>query len=143
MTTVAKVLSIKGYKIETIDGRRTVLEAIVMMLERNVGSLIVTLAGRTAGIFTERDYLRRVAIQGRPPRETLVEAVMTRHLTSVSAEMDLSDCLGVMSERQIRQLPVFQDDGLTGIVSEGDLMERLASERKWAMEELLHYIQGR
>lgn len=143
MTTVGVILSIKGHQVETIDHRNTVFEAIGKMVNHNIGSLVVTDEGHVCGIFTERDYLRRVALEGRSSRTTFVQEVMTPRLTTVDADTDLDECLCIMSQRHIRHLPVLREAKLTGIVSSGDIVQRRCSENLAAVAELTLYIQGR
>lgn len=143
MTTVGEILSTKGHQVETIECRHTVFEAIGKMVNHNIGSLIVTEGDSVCGIFTERDYLRRVALEGRSSKSTFVQEVMTPDLTTVEADTDIEECLCLMSQRHIRHLPVFRQARLTGIVSTGDIVQRRACDHQSAVQELTLYIQGR
>ena len=143
MSDVAKLLEEKGSEVLRIDGGATVFDAIRRMVESNVGALLVTERGSVAGIVTERDYLRRVTLEGRTERETLVREIMTSPLVYVTRETSVDECMAVMTERRIRHLPVF-DDGreLVGIVSIGDLVKFKSAEQDFQIKFLTEYIES-
>ena len=143
MSDVAKLLEEKGSEVLRIDGGATVFDAIRRMVESNVGALLVTERGSVAGIVTERDYLRRVTLEGRTERETLVREIMTSPLVYVTPETSVDECMAVMTERRIRHLPVF-DDGreLVGIVSIGDLVKFKSAEQDFQIKFLTEYIES-
>ena len=143
MSDVAKVLEGKGSEVLTIDAAATVFEAIKRMVEANVGALLVTDGGRVAGIITERDYLRRVTLEGRTEEETLVREIMTSPLVYVTPETSVEECMAVMTERRIRHLPVFTDGReLVGIVSIGDLVKFKSKEQGFQIKFLTEYIES-
>jgi CBS domain-containing protein len=143
VSDVAKLLEEKGSEVLRIDGGATVFDAIRRMVESNVGALLVTERGSVAGIVTERDYLRRVTLEGRTERETLVREIMTSPLVYVTPETSVDECMAVMTERRIRHLPVF-DDGreLVGIVSIGDLVKFKSAEQDFQIKFLTEYIES-
>ena len=143
MSDVAKLLEEKGSEVLRIDGGATVFDAIRRMVESNVGALLVTERGSVAGIVTERDYLRRVTLEGRTEEETLVREIMTAPLVYVTPETSVEECMAVMTERRIRHLPVF-DDGreLVGIVSIGDLVKFKSAEQDFQIKFLTEYIES-
>ena len=143
MSDVAKVLEGKGSEVLAIDAQATVFEAIKRMVEANVGALLVTDGGRVAGIVTERDYLRRVTLEGRTEEETLVREIMTSPLVYVTPETSVEECMAVMTERRIRHLPVFADGRkLVGIVSIGDLVKFKSAEQDFQIKVLTEYIES-
>ena len=143
MSDVAKVLEGKGSEVLTIDAEATVFEAIRRMVEANVGALLVTDGGRVAGIVTERDYLRRVTIEGRTEEETPVREIMTSPLVYVTPETSVEECMAVMTERRIRHLPVFAEGrDLVGIVSIGDVVKFKSAEQDFQIKFLTEYIES-
>ena len=144
MSDVAKVLEGKGSEVLTIDADATVFGAIKRMVEANVGALLVTEGGNVAGIVTERDYLRRVTLEGRTEEETLVREIMTsRPLVYVTPETSVEECMAVMTERRIRHLPVFTEGrDLAGIVSIGDVVKFKSAEQDFQIRFLTEYIES-
>ena len=143
MTDVAKVLEEKGGEVLQIEASATVFDAIKRMVESNVGALLVTEDGRVSGIVTERDYLRRVTLEGRTEKETLVREIMTAPLVYATPEMSVEECMAIMTERRIRHVPVFADGReLVGIVSIGDLVKFQSKEQSFQIKFLTDYIES-
>ena len=143
MTDVAKVLEGKGSEVLQIEASATVFDAIKRMVESNVGALLVTDGGRVTGIVTERDYLRRVTLEGRTEKETLVREIMSAPLVYVTPETTVEECMAVMTERRIRHVPVFADGReLVGIVSIGDLVKFQSKEQSFQIKFLTEYIES-
>ena len=143
MSDVAQVLEGKGSEVLTIDAEATVFEAIKRMVGANVGALLVTDGGRVAGIVTERDYLRRVTLEGRTEEETLVREIMTSPLVYVTPETSVEECMAVMTERRIRHLPVFSEGrDLVGVVSIGDVVKFKSAEQDFQIKFLTEYIES-
>jgi CBS domain-containing protein len=143
VSDVAKLLEGKGTDVLQIDADATVFDAIRRMVDANVGALLVTEGGRVAGIVTERDYLRRVTLEGRTEEETLVREIMTSPLVYVTPETSVEECMAVMTERRIRHLPVFTDGReLVGIVSIGDLVKFKSAEQDFQIKFLTEYIES-
>ena len=143
MSDVAKLLEGKGSEVLTIEAEATVFEAIKRMVGANVGALLVTEGGRVAGIVTERDYLRRVTLEGRTEEETLVREIMTSPLVYVTPETSVEECMAVMTERRIRHLPVFAEGrDLVGIVSIGDVVKFKSAEQDFQIKFLTEYIES-
>ena len=142
-STIAGVLDNKGRDVVTIARSATVFEAVSTMVARNVGAICVTENGRMCGIFTERDYLRRVAVEGRTSKDTRVEEVMTSDVVCVGPAGSVNECLGIMSAKRCRHLPVMDDGELVGIVSIGDCVKRIAEDAEFSVEYLSSYIAGR
>lgn len=142
MATVSQLLATKGHTVHTIGRTATVYEAIDQMVAHNVGALIVVDGTDPCGIITERDYLRKIALQGRASRTTFVQDVMSENLAYVDLETDIEDCMSLMTRKRIRHLPVFDGSELVGVLSIGDIVRHLASDRKSQIEQLQQYIQG-
>ena len=143
MSDVAKVLEGKGGEVLRIDADATVFDAIKRMVEANVGALLVMDGGNVSGIITERDYLRRVTLEGRTEKETLVREIMTSPLVYVTPETSVDECMAVMTERRIRHLPVFTEGrDLVGVVSIGDLVKFKSKEQDFQIRFLTEYIES-
>ena len=141
MDVVSQILKQKGGDVLQIEADATVLEAIARMVDGNVGSLLVTDDGRLSGIVTERDYLRRVALEGRTEKDTTVGEIMSAPLVYVTPETTIEECMAVMTERRIRHLPVLGDDGeLVGVVSIGDLVKFRSKQQDFEIKLLNSYI---
>ncbi|MDX1428916.1 MAG: CBS domain-containing protein [Rhodothermales bacterium] len=142
-TTIADVLRLKGGDVLTIGGTATVYEAIEQMEHERVGSIIVMDDDEVVGIFTERDYLRRIVLKGRTSKTTQVQEVMTRELVCVDPSYSVQECMAVMTDRKIRHLPVIDDGRLAGIVSIGDLVKTISDEAQARVHYLTDYITGK
>lgn len=142
MATVSQLLATKGQVVHTIHETATVFEAISKMVGHNVGALVVSTGLVPVGMLTERDYLRKIALQGRSSRTTLVKEVMSEQLISVELDTEIEDCMALMTEKHIRHLPVFSAGRMLGLVSIGDIVKHLANDRKEQIEHLTAYIQG-
>lgn len=142
MADVAKILSEKGTDVLRIEGSATVFEAISAMVDANVGAILVTAddGDRIAGIFTERDYLRRIAVEGRTSRDTLVHEVMTTPVIAVGPETTVEEAMALMTDRRIRHAPVVDGNRLLGIVSIGDLVRQQSQEQSFTIRYLTEYI---
>ena len=143
MSRVADVLSYKGCEVQTIGSDATALEALERMVRHNVGALVVTKGDATIGIFTERDFLRRVVLQGRDPKATRVREVMTERLICTDPDRPVEDCMAVMTQERIRHLPVVASGRLAGLVSIGDVVRHLSAERHVEIRYLTDYITGK
>ena len=141
MDDVASILDTKGSDVLQIEGSATVLDAIKRMVEANVGSLLVFEEGKLAGIVTERDYLRRVTLEGRDEKETPVREIMTAPLVYVTPETSIEECMAVMTERRIRHLPVLTEGrDVAGVVSIGDVVKFQSKQQNAQIRLLTDYI---
>jgi CBS domain-containing protein len=143
MATVADVLEGKGRAVYRIAADATVLDAVRAMVEANVGSLLVTDDGVTAGIVTERDYLRRVTLEGRDERETAVREIMTAPLVVVTPDTSLEECMALMTDRRIRHLPVLEHGEVAAVVSIGDVVKYTSQAQSFELRYLHDYINSR
>jgi CBS domain-containing protein len=140
---LSSILEEKSAEVLQIDGGATVFEAITKMVDSNVGSLLVTEDGEVAGIMTERDYLRRVTLQGRTDKETQVREIMSAPLVVATPETSIDECMAMMTDRRIRHIPVVEDEEVVGVVSIGDLVKFRAKEQAFEIKYLTDYITGR
>jgi CBS domain-containing protein len=143
MNTVLDILEEKGNEIYRIDGDETVLEAVRRMVEANVGSLLVTVGGEITGIVTERDYLRRVAVEGRTDTDTSVREIMSSSLIVVTPQTPIDECMALMTDRRIRHLPVTEGGEVIGMVSIGDLVKFKSKQQSFEIQYLTDYITAR
>jgi CBS domain-containing protein len=140
MNTLSEILDEKGRSVLEIDAEATVFEAVQKMVEHNVGSLLVTEGGDVAGIVTERDYLRRVTLEGRTDRETRVGDIMSGPLVVATPETSVDECMALMTDRRIRHLPVAEDGKVVGLVSIGDLVKFRSKQQSFEIQYLTDYI---
>ena len=135
-----EILEEKGGDVLEIEAEASVFEAVQLMVEMNVGSLLVTEGGEIAGIVTERDYLRRVTLEGRAERETAVREIMSSPLIVASPETTVDECMALMTDRRIRHVPVVEDDQVVGLVSIGDLVKFKSKLQTFEIQYLTNYI---
>jgi len=144
MATVAKILEEKGGAVIRIDGDATVLEAVQAMVEANVGALLVTGSdeNEVQGIFTERDFMRRVAVQGLGERETPVRDVMTSPVVVITPETEVEEAMALMTDRRIRHIPVVENETVVGMISIGDLVRKQSEQQSFQIRYLTEYISA-
>ena len=143
MTTVTALLHDKsGQTVRTLPPDASVLEAIRLMAEHHIGSVLVTEAGRLVGIVTERDYARKVILMGRSSADTRLSDVMSSPVLSVASSDSIEHCMQMMTDHKIRHLPVLDGGNLAGMVSIGDLLKALLELRQREIEQLQQYITG-
>jgi CBS domain-containing protein len=142
MKLVQQLLERKGNDIVTIYRDASVFEAIKLMADRAVGSLLVMDGDDLVGILTERDYARKVILRGRSSETTAVGEIMTGKVITADAEQSVEDCMGVMSKHRIRHLPVVNGGKVIGIISIGDLVNAIISDQQDEIEQLGNYISG-
>ena len=143
-TLISQLLMEKGREVLTIAPTATVFEAVKLMDEKSVGSLVILNSrGRLAGIFVERDALQRVLLAGKSAMTEPVQAVMTRKVIVARPEMTVDQCLALMTEQRVRHLPVIdQEQKLVGLVSMGDLVKFISAEQMAMIRNLENYIEG-
>ena len=140
--TVDAILKQKGSRVWTIPAEATVFEAIQLMAARNVGALVVMSGDRIEGIFTERDYTRKVALQGKSSKDTPVSAILSARLVVVAPDSTIEECMRLMTENRVRHQPVLSDGRLAGLVSIGDLVNWIISAQSVEIDQLHNYISG-
>ena len=140
--TIASILNNKGRQIWSIEPEATIYDAIAMMAEKSVGALLVCSSGKLVGIISERDYARKVILQGKSSKDTLVREIMTSPVVFVSLQHTVDECMGIMTKHRFRHLPVVQEDAVVGVVSIGDLVKWIISGQAQTIQELEGYITG-
>ena len=142
MSTIMEVLNRKGSSVLTVPGSTSVLDAIGKMSEANIGAIVIQDGGQPAGIFTERDYLRKISLEGRSSSDTPVSAVMSSPLITAPPEESTRTAMETMTERRCRHLVIVDDGRMVGLVSLGDLVKHLLVEAEAEVEQLSGYIAG-
>jgi len=142
MKKVSDILSRKGANVIAIDGGTTVLDALKLMSDKNIGSVVITEDGDYAGLLTERDYARKVILQGKSSLETQVRDIMSTNFPRMIPGNSVETCMHVMSENNIRYLPVFNGERLCGIVSISDVVTETILSHEETIEHLKSYIQS-
>ncbi len=142
MTTLKMLLDGKGHDVWSVHPDDTVLDAIKVLAEKNIGALIVIEDDKPVGIFTERDYARNVFLKGKSSPETPVRDIMVSPVICVSPDKTVDECMAVMTVRRFRHLPVIDGDELVGMVSIGDLVKSVIAEQKFTIEQMEHYIHS-
>ncbi len=140
MGKVRNILQSKNESIFTVGPDITVYRAIELMCEKNIGAIIIEDYGRLAGIFTERDYARKVVLKGRSSKDTLVSELMSRDPFTVNSDTSVDDCMALMNDKHIRHLPVVDKGTIMGVVSVGDIIRFMIEEQKTIIEHLENYI---
>jgi CBS domain-containing protein len=135
-----EILEEKGSDVLKVGAEASVFEAVQLMVEKNVGSLLVTERGDITGIVTERDYLRRVTLEGRTDRETPVREIMSSPLIVASPETTVDECMALMTDRRIRHVPVVEEGKVVGLVSIGDLVKFKSKLQTFQIQFLNDYI---
>ena len=143
MTTVTDILKSKASPtLHTVDPAASVLEAVHLMAQQNIGALVVVEHDQVVGMLTERDYARKVALRDRASRDTPVRDIMTSPVMYVHPLQTSEECMALMTENRLRHLPVMDDGKLVGLISIGDLVKDIISEQRFIIEQLEHYIAG-
>jgi CBS domain-containing protein len=143
MTTVRQVLQSKGAQVWSMPPKATVFRVLELMAEKDVGAvLVVDEAGRPVGIFTERDYARKVVLKGRLSRDVAVGELMSAKVIVIAPDVTLEDCMQIMTARKIRHLPVMEGEQLVGMISIGDVVKHLLADSKFTIQQLERYIVG-
>ena len=142
MKLVQHLLDSKGNAVISIAPDRSVLDAIKLMAEKGIGSLVVLDGDRLAGILSERDYARKVILKGRASDTTRVADIMTSDVITTTPAETIDRCMQVMTDRKCRHLPVVVEDKVVGVVSIGDLVQAIIADQKAEIEQLEHYISG-
>lgn len=142
MTTVNIILGNKGNQVWSIEPGAQVFEALEMMAEKNVGALLVIEEQNIVGIMSERDYARKVILKGKSSKSTPVSEIMTSEVLYVTPSQSIEECLALMTIKKVRHLPVLENDELVGIVSIGDVVNEIISEKMLLINQLEKYIRG-
>ena len=142
MKTVRDLLEGKGRDVWSVAPDSTVYDALKLMAERGIGAVLVLDGKKVAGILSERDYARQVVLKGKASKDTPVREIMTTRVVFIGPERSAEDCMAVMTDKRIRHLPVLDGDDLLGILSIGDVVKAVISEKQFQIEQLETYIRS-
>jgi CBS domain-containing protein len=142
MGTVRNILQVKGNAVHSVSPDTSVYDALESLEEKNLGALVVVDNGKLVGIFTERDYARKVILKGRSSKDTIVRDIMSGHPIYVTPDTTIEGCMHLMTNKFIRHLPVIDRDELIGVISIGDVVKFVIKEKDFIIENLEHYITG-
>lgn len=142
MNKVKHMLKVKGGRVWKVSSNATVLDALKLMAEKQIGAVIVMDGDRVAGIFSERDFARKVGLLEKSPRAVRVGEVMTTDLITVSPDSTVNDCMALMTDKRIRHLPVLEEGRLVGVISIGDVVKDIIEELQFMVKQLENYITG-
>lgn len=142
MINVRIVLREKGSEIYSVDPGTTVFDALTLMADKNIGALVVLEEKKITGIFSERDYARKVILKGKASKEITVGEIMTSTVVTVRPASTVEECMTLMTEHRIRHLPVMEGEELIGVISIGDVVKAIISDKDFMIQQLEHYITG-
>ena len=142
MTKIAQLLNTKGDQIWSVEPKATIFEALEIMSEKEIGALLVMVDGKLTGIFSERDYARKVILKGKSSKETPVGELMTKKVFYMDPQKTINDCMAMMTAKRIRHVPVIEDNQVVGIVTIGDVVNQIISEQEVTINHLENYITG-
>ncbi len=141
MVTVRQILDRKP-EVYWVEPGTTVLEALSLMAEKNVGALVVLELDQLVGIFSERDYARKIVLEGKSSKDTPVRQVMTTQVICVGPQRSAGECMALMTEKRVRHLPVLENGSLVGVISIGDVVRAVVEEQRFQIEQLENFIKG-
>ena len=142
MTNLNTLLDGKGHNVWSVHPDDTVLDAIKLLAEKDIGALIVIEGDKPIGIFTERDYARKVYLKGKSSLDTAVRDIMVSPVICVSPDQSVNECMALMTKKRFRHLPVVTGDKLVGMLSIGDLVKSVIDDQKFEIEQLEHFIHS-
>jgi len=142
MITVGHVLQEKGNRIWSVSSDTTVYDALTLMAEKNLGAVLVMDGARIAGMFSERDYARKVILEGKSSKETPVKEIMTKDVLFVRPGHSIEDCMALMTDKRTRHFPVMEGEQLVGVISIGDVVKAIISEHQFVIKQMENYITG-
>jgi CBS domain-containing protein len=142
MKSVSDILNSKGHEIWAVKPDDTVFDSLQLMAEKEIGALLVMDEGRLVGIVTERDYARKVILEGKSSKSSTVAEVMTKRVLCVTPERTIDECMALMTDKRARHLPVLDHKRVVGVISIGDLVKAMINEQQVLIDQLEHYISG-
>lgn len=142
MKTVQQLLESKPHGVATVTPQTTVFDALKVMAEKDIGAVLVVDGETLVGIFSERDYARKVVLQGKASRDIPVREIMTERVVCVRPEQTVEQCMGLMTDKRIRHLPVLQSKRVVGVISIGDVVKEMLVEKEFVIQQLETYIHS-
>ena len=142
-STVKEILETKGESVWSISVDETVYDALVKMSKKDVGALVVLKDDKLVGIFSERDYARKVVLHGKSSKESIVGEMMSTEISVVQPSTSIEECMTLMTRKHVRHLPVMDSDKLSGIISIGDVVSRIINDQETTIKNLEDYIYGK
>ncbi len=142
MKTIRQLLKVKGNDVWAVEPTDLVYEAIEVMAEKGIGALLVMKDSETVGVLSERDYARKVILQGRSSKDTAVQDIMTPDVIFAEPGNTIEQCMALMNDHRIRHLPIRDDNKVIGVVSIGDLVKAIISDQRFRIEQLERYVSG-
>ncbi len=142
MSTVRQLLDNKGRQVYSVEPETTVYQALELMAEKNIGVVIVLKDNQVVGLFSERDYARKVILHGKSSKTCTIGELMTRDVLYVQPEDSVEDCMSLMTGKRVRHIPVMENGQLTGLISIGDVVRAVISRRESTIQQLERYITG-
>lgn len=142
MTLIKYILDAKGNEVWSVKPETSVYEALQLMADKNIGAVVVMEGDKLAGIFSERDYARKVILQGKSSKETRVEEIMTREVIGLGINHTVEHGMALMTQHHFRHLPIFDGDTLVGIISIGDVVKSIIEDQEFMIDQLESYIRS-
>jgi len=142
MLSVKNILEKKGNKVHSISQNETVFEALKLMSEKGIGAVLVMENEKVLGIMSERDYARKVILQGKTSRELTVGEIMSKNVLCADINNSIYECMAIMNSKRVRHLPVVENEKLSGIVSIGDIVNAVIEDKEFTINQLTNYITG-
>lgn len=142
MSTIGNILENASGKIWSVRSSQSVLDAVRLLAEKDIGAVLVIDDEKLSGILSERDYARKLILQNRDSRTTPVSEVMTRNVVTITRGMSVAECMTLMTKNRFRHLPVVEDEKVVGMISIGDLVKAVIAEQQYTIDQLEQYISG-
>jgi CBS domain-containing protein len=142
MKTVEQIIQNKAQRLLSVTPDTTVYDALKLMADQDIGALVVLEGERLVGIFSERDYARKVILFGKSSKETLVREIMTAKVLCIRPEQTVDECMALMTDKRVRHLPVLEHKKVIGVISIGDVVKEVISEQRFMIEQLENYIHS-
>ena len=142
MQTIRDILKVKGTDVWCVEPDATVFDALRRMAEKEVGALVVTEGAQVVGLISEREYARKVVLEGRTSPTTLVKEIMISPVVYIHLDQAIEECMSLMTEKRTRHLPVIEDGKLVGLISIGDIVKSIIADQQFLIEQLVRYVSG-
>jgi CBS domain-containing protein len=143
MSTIREILKTKGGEVWSVTTENTVYDALSLMAEKSIGAVLVIDNKILKGVMSERDYARKIILEGKSSKDVLVGEIMSPRVIYIDIDTNIEECMALMINKRIRHLPVYENDNLAGIISIGDVVKALIDEKEVVINELENYITGR